>query len=43
VTEAFALHLREDFFDGVVELERSLSLRLRAWEDVVKRLNYVYN
>jgi hypothetical protein len=28
--EAFVLHLREDFFDGEVELERSLSLKLRA-------------
>jgi|GEM_PF-4508883 len=28
--EAFVLHLREDFFDGEVERERPLSLRLRA-------------
>jgi hypothetical protein len=28
--EAFVPHLKEDFFDVYVELERSLSLRLRA-------------
>jgi len=43
VIEAFVLHLREGFFDGEVELERSLPFGLRALEDVVKRLSYIYN